>query len=499
MDVYADEGITGTSVEKRDDFQRLLKDCRRGRIDKVLTKSTARFARNTSESLIAVRELRDLGIGVCFEEQGIDTAQMSGELLTAIFSMIAQKESEAISENIRWSIRNRMENGTFTATSLPFGYTRDETGEIKVDLQRAGYVKEIFEAFLSGRNTKEIAEEMKRRQEIETPLQSYQWTVHAIARILKNEKYTGNSLWQKSFMTQTLPRRYKVNKGELAQYYVNRPRKRQDPGHLPGRYRGGAGDRTTGLEERIMSAYITGDTHGGFQRFGMKYFPEQKKMNREDTVIIAGDFGGLWGGTPAEEYWLDWLEDKPFTTAFLDGNHENFAMLNALPERLWHGGRIHEVRPHVLHLMRGQVFDIEGYTFFTMGGASSHDIQDGILDPEEPGFEERYWRMRRARAMFRVNGISWWPEELPSDEEYEEARKNLDAHDWAVDYILTHCAPTSITQKIIPHARADRLTDFLEEVKNRARYHYWLFGHLHDNQAVDKKHILLWEQVVQVI
>ena len=101
VDVYADEGITGTSVEKRDDFQRLLKDCRRGRIDKVLTKSTARFARNTSESLIAVRELRDLGIGVCFEEQGIDTAQMSGELLTAIFSMIAQKESEAISENTK--------------------------------------------------------------------------------------------------------------------------------------------------------------------------------------------------------------------------------------------------------------------------------------------------------------------------------------------------------------------------------------------------------------
>ena len=117
-----------------------------------------------------------------------------------------------------------------------------------------------------------------------------------------------------------------------------------------------------------MSVYVTGDTHGGFQRLGMKYFPEQKKMNREDMVIIAGDFGGLWGGTPAEKYWLDWLEDKPFTTAFLDGNHENFAMLNALPERLWHGGRIHEVRPHVLHLMRGQVFDIEGYTFFTMGG-----------------------------------------------------------------------------------------------------------------------------------
>ena len=153
-----------------------------------------------------------------------------------------------------------------------------------------------------------------------------------------------------------------------------------------------------------MSVYVTGDTHGGFQRLGMKYFPEQKKMNREDMVIIAGDFGGLWGGTPAEKYWLDWLEDKPFTTAFLDGNHENFAMLNALPERLWHGGRIHEVRPHVLHLMRGQVFDIEGYTFFTMGGASSHDIQDGILDPEEPGFEERYWWPSRAAGQGHVPG-----------------------------------------------------------------------------------------------
>lgn len=134
-----------------------------------------------------------------------------------------------------------------------------------------------------------------------------------------------------------------------------------------------------------------------------------------------------------------------------------------------------------------------------MGGAPSHDIQDGILDPEEPGFKEQYWRMHRDRAMFRVKGVSWWPEELPSDEEYDEARKNLDAHDWAVDYILTHCAPTGLTQKIIPGAQADRLTDFLEEVKNRAKYHYWLFGHLHDNRVVDKKHILLWEQIVQVI
>ena len=164
-----------------------------------------------------------------------------------------------------------------------------------------------------------------------------------------------------------------------------------------------------------MSIFVTGDTHGGFQRFEDQYFPEQKDMSRNDSVIVCGDFGGLWSGSPAEEYWLDWLENRPFTTLFLDGNHENFNILNALPEKIWNGGRVHEVRPHVLHLMRGQVFEIEGYTFFAMGGASSHDIWDGILDPAEPDFEARYWSMRRQRAVFRVKGVSWWPEELPSD------------------------------------------------------------------------------------
>ena len=245
--------------------------------------------------------------------------------------------------------------------------------------------------------------------------------------------------------------------------------------------------------------FVTGDCHGNFERFKPKYFPEQAQMTKRDIVICAGDFGGVWFGDGRDEAALDWLESLPFTLAFVCGNHENYDALERYPVKDWHGGKVHRIRSHVLHLMRGQVFELEGYHFFTMGGASSHDIQDGILDPEEAGFEERYWRMRRARAMFRVKGVSWWPEELPSNEEYEEARKNLNAYDWAVDYILTHCAPTSITRKIIPHAQMDRLTDFLEEVKNRSRYHYWLFGHLHDNQAVDKKHILLWEQIVQVI
>ena len=248
-----------------------------------------------------------------------------------------------------------------------------------------------------------------------------------------------------------------------------------------------------------MKIFAIGDTLWNFERFRPEYFPEGQELTKEDVVLQLGDFGGVWFGDERDDEALDWLKGLPFTVAFVSGNHENYDALVKYPIENWHGGRVQPIRPHVLHLMRGQVFELAGRTFFTMGGASSHDIQDGILDPEKPGFEERYCRMRRGRARFRVKGVSWWPEELPSDEEYEEARKNLDAHDWAVDYILTHCAPTSITQKIFPDAQADRLTDFLEEIKNRVRYHYWLFGHLHDNKAVDNKHILLWEQIVQVI
>ena len=109
-------------------------------------------------------------------------------------------------------------------------------------------------------------------------------------------------------------------------------------------------------------------------------------MDRDDYIIVCGDFG-FWSDTPEEEYWLDWLEKKPFTILWVDGNHENFTRLNELPVHEWHGGKVHFIRPHVIHLMRGQLHNIEGNTFFTMGGAQSHDIEDGILDPEEADFK----------------------------------------------------------------------------------------------------------------
>ena len=220
--------------------------------------------------------------------------------------------------------------------------------------------------------------------------------------------------------------------------------------------------------------YVTGDTHGNFRRFQPEYFPEQAGMTKNDVVIIAGDCGGVWFGDSRDDETLDWLERLPFTLAFVCGNHENYDALERYPVAEWHGGKVHRVRPHVLHLMRGQVFELESYRFFTMGGAKSHDTNH------------------------RINHISWWRQELPSDEEYSEALQNLERYNWQVDYIITHCAPTSIALMGSRHNEADRLTDFLQEVRERAKYYYWLFGHYHDNKAVDEKHILLWEQIVQI-
>ena len=221
--------------------------------------------------------------------------------------------------------------------------------------------------------------------------------------------------------------------------------------------------------------YVTGDTHGNFRRFQPEYFPEQAGVTKNDVVIIAGDFGGVWFGDSRDDETLDWLERLPFTLAFVCGNHENYDALERYPVAEWHGGKVHRVRPHVLHLMRGQVFELESYRFFTMGGAKSHDTNH------------------------RINHISWWRQELPSDEEYSEALQNLERYNWQVDYIITHCAPTSIALMGSRHNEADRLTDFLQEVRERAKYYYWLFGHYHDNRAIDEKHILLWEQIVRII
>lgn len=219
VDIYADEGITGTSAEKREDFQRLLADCRRGLIDRVLVKSISRFARNTKECLEAIRELKLLGIGVYFEKENIDTATMSGEMMTALFASFAQAESESISGNMRWGIQVRMQKGTFVPSTQPFGY-KLVNKQIAIDLPQARFVCEIFTTYLSGWNTKEIADYLNRLQSSSPELCGRTWTYKAVARILRNEKYVGDSLWQKTYRTDTLPAKELPNRGEREQYYA---------------------------------------------------------------------------------------------------------------------------------------------------------------------------------------------------------------------------------------------------------------------------------------
>ena len=177
---------------------------------------------------------------------------------------------------------------------------------------------------------------------------------------------------------------------------------------------------------KISYIYLTGDTHAKFNRFTTDNFPEQKNLTKDDYVIICGDFGGVWnylGETNEEKYWLDWLNKKPFTTLFVDGNHENFERLNKYPRMKYHGGMVHRIRDSVLHLMRGYVFDFDGKKFFTFGGAKSHDIQDGILDPKDyPTLSElvKVYNIRtRFGEMLRIKGISWWKEELPTKAEMD--------------------------------------------------------------------------------
>jgi len=221
-------------------------------------------------------------------------------------------------------------------------------------------------------------------------------------------------------------------------------------------------------------------------------------MTKDDYVIVCGDFG-IWNDTPEERYWLDWLEGKPFTTLFVDGNHSNFDRLYAMPVSEWNGGQVHFIRDSIIHIMRGQVFDIAGKRVFTMGGASSHDIDAGILEPAAPDFKAKRKLLDKQQALYRINHVSWWKEELPSDEEYETARRNLEACDRKVDWIISHCCPSSIVDIIGSEMyQHDQLTDFFEEVKEQCAFDYWFFGHYHDSRPIMRKYVLLHEQILQI-
>lgn len=252
--------------------------------------------------------------------------------------------------------------------------------------------------------------------------------------------------------------------------------------------------------------FVTGDCHSDFRRFSSKIFYEQKEMNKDDFVIICGDFGGVWKDSPEERYWLDWLNDKPFTTLFIDGNHENFDRLYSgeFPVVDFHGGRAHQIRESIYHLMRGYVFELQGKKFFAFGGASSHDISDGIIDRDDydsdDAFKAAIKEWNWTGKMFRINHLSWWKEELPSDEEMQRGLDSLAAVDNAVDFVVTHCCPQSIASFMSMGAyKADYLTEYFNEVLGRIKFKKWFFGHYHDNQMIMSDMVELYEQIIRIV
>ena len=220
VDVYADEGITGTEMGKRDELNRLLRDCKRGKIDRIITKSVSRFARNTEELLVTLRLLKELGVSVFFEEQGIDTNQLNAEMIVTFPGMVAQKESETISGNLRWSIQKRMARGEFICPHVAYGYRLIDK-KVVVHEPEAEVVRKIFQNYLQGMGVQQIVDWLN-AEGITRPMRHGKkyWEKCTIRYILKNERYMGDAVLQKYYTTECLPYRQKRNMGEKPQYYV---------------------------------------------------------------------------------------------------------------------------------------------------------------------------------------------------------------------------------------------------------------------------------------
>ena len=220
VDIYADEGITGTLVRKRDNFLRMIADCEKGKIDLILIKSVSRFARNIVDSLKYVRKLRKMGIAILFEEQNINSLTEKSETFLGMYSVMAQSESENISANVKWGISKRMQKGTYCCNMNMLGYRRDKlTKEVYIVPDEAKIVKEIFALFLDGKSVNQIKNILERRN-VKTFRGCDTWSISTIQHILENEKYTGDILFQKSFSVDCISKTKMTNTGEMDMYLV---------------------------------------------------------------------------------------------------------------------------------------------------------------------------------------------------------------------------------------------------------------------------------------
>ena len=229
--------------------------------------------------------------------------------------------------------------------------------------------------------------------------------------------------------------------------------------------------------------YVTGDTHGEDARFVYEGFGYNRDLKEGDILFVCGDFGFIGDDSYHERTYLNYLaNEKEYTICFVDGNHENFDLINSFPVSEWNGGMVHIIRknrkgiPKIIHLMRGQGYTIYGKKIFTFGGAYSID------------------------KYMRTPGISWWEQEMPTDEEMQEGNSNLERHGYKVDYILTHTAPEETMYRYHPnHEHEVRLNNYLEHVREDTEYKHWYFGHLHRDEDTWRNQTVLWFDVIDML
>ena len=223
---------------------------------------------------------------------------------------------------------------------------------------------------------------------------------------------------------------------------------------------------------------IIGDTHGtrdNFDNVALSY----PNLTKDDCVIVTGDFGFVWGVNEYhikdDDKWLDFLEEKPWTTLFVDGNHENHMRLREYPIKEWNGGKVHEIRKSVLHLMRGEVFEIEGKTFFCFGGARSTD------------------------QLYRIPYRSWWPQEIPSKEEYDNAISNLELINYHPNYIITHAMPDIYLRELQgSHYEEDKVAYMLNDFLLQCIYDKWYCGHYHLDVKMRDNFQICYKQIYEI-
>lgn len=217
VDIYADEGITGTCVNKRDEFKRMTKDAENGKIDRIFVKSVSRFARNSLECIEAIRRLATYGVTVLFENDNIDTKTMNSELILYVKSAFAQMEAMSGSKRVATAFRMRMENGECVSTNAPFGYELSDNNILKIVPEQAETVRRIFDLYLAGNGSNRIVEILNNEG---VPSVNGKWTTVGVRYILTNEKYIGDTLHQKTYTPQIFPLRNRPNNGTVDQFYV---------------------------------------------------------------------------------------------------------------------------------------------------------------------------------------------------------------------------------------------------------------------------------------